>query len=118
MSAAILECCGVRWILSGTWSNALLEMPGVAPALAGARCGKCDQPLEVGRNGEQLCGEGLCFEHASHSCHVIGGPVLFFCKPHAEKMQAAAREAGIASRIAIHPPIPGGSALFASERQS
>jgi hypothetical protein len=53
----------------------------------------------------QLCGEGLCYDEATHECAVLGGPTLHFCAEHAKKMVAAAREAGVAARIEMRPPV-------------
>jgi hypothetical protein len=52
-----------------------------------------------------ICGEGLCFDNATHECAVIGGPTLHFCAKHAARLVEQAREAGISARIAMTPPI-------------
>ncbi len=57
-----------------------------------------------------LCGENLCTETATHTCHVIGGPTLHFCGEHARRMVAAAEEAGVRAKIDMHPPIAKESA--------
>lgn len=57
-----------------------------------------------------ICGEPLCFDEATHTCAVIGGPTLHFCGDHARKMVAAAFEAGVAAKIEMSPPVePGGA---------
>lgn len=53
-----------------------------------------------------ICGEALCYDEATHTCAVIGGPELHFCADHAKKMVEAAREAGVASKITMRPPVP------------
>lgn len=100
--SGLQTCCGVRWA-QGTWSDALFATPGVGRALDG-NCGTCGKPLE-GAAVIELCGESLCTETASHTCHVIGGPRLYFCGEHAKKLQAAALEAGVASKIVMRPPV-------------
>jgi hypothetical protein len=95
--AAVLE------VLGGTWSDALLERAGVRRALDGV-CGLCGHALTEPQV-ITLCGQPLCIEPATHTCHVIGGPTLYFCKADAEKMQAAAREAGVASKIVMRPAV-------------
>jgi hypothetical protein len=52
-----------------------------------------------------LCGEAFCDDLAEHRCHVIGGPVLHFCGPHARKMVEAAAEAGVSAKIEMLPPV-------------
>ena len=52
-----------------------------------------------------LCGEAFCHDVAEHRCHVIGGPTLNFCGPHARKMVEAALEAGVAAKIEMLPPV-------------
>jgi hypothetical protein len=59
-----------------------------------------DKLLEV-EGVRALCGEFLCEELATHTCKVIGGPVLQFCRTHAGKMAEAALEAGVSSRIEL-----------------
>jgi hypothetical protein len=100
--SGLIQCCGIRWS-QGTWSDALFGTPDVGASLDG-KCGKCGQPL-AGPEIITLCGEPLCFDPATHVCHVIGGPDLQFCKPHAQRMQAAALEAGVASKIVMRPPV-------------
>lgn len=101
--SGLVSCCGFSWILGGAWSDALLERPGVRRALDGV-CGLCGKPVAVVEI-VTLCGESLCVETASHTCHVIGGPDWHFCGEHAKKMQAAALEAGVASKIVMRPPV-------------
>lgn len=100
MSAPIVLCCGTRWILSGTWSDALTEATGVARAVDGA-CGTCKRPLSSRIDVVELCREGLCTATATHRVHVIGGPTLFLCDEHKEKIVAAAREAGVSSKLEL-----------------
>lgn len=52
-----------------------------------------------------ICEEGLCYDEATHECTVLGGPTLHLCAEHAKKMVAAAREAGVAAKIEMRPPV-------------
>jgi hypothetical protein len=48
----------------------------------------------------------LCIEcpaEATHTCRVVGGPTIHLCQEHAFKMQAACKEAGVASKIEVQP---------------